>query len=77
MPSSGSPWAPTVSSHAEPESLPHLDLSNYLLIADKTGEVLTDVKNQPPRFRYHAQVTRGASGTWLVGQTAPALNEPC
>jgi hypothetical protein len=54
-----------------------LDMSNYLLVADETGEVLTDVKNRPLRFQYHATVTRGASGAWQVDQTSPALDQPC
>jgi hypothetical protein len=54
-----------------------LDMSNYLLVADETGEVLTDIKNRPDRFQYHATVTRSTSGDWLVDQTSPALDQPC
>ncbi|WP_214406239.1 hypothetical protein [Pseudonocardia lacus] len=54
-----------------------VDLSDYLLIADKTGEILTDTANQVPRFRYRAHVVKDESGRWLVNRTTPALDEPC
>jgi hypothetical protein len=54
-----------------------VDMTNYRLVADKTGEILTDVENQPAHFEYHAQVTRGGSGAWLVNQTKPELDKPC
>jgi hypothetical protein len=54
-----------------------VDLTNYLLVADGTGEVLTDVANQVPRFRYHARVVQDATDRWLVDQTSPKLDQPC
>ncbi|WP_214405764.1 hypothetical protein [Pseudonocardia lacus] len=54
-----------------------VDMTDYLLIADETGEVLTDTANQVPRFQFHAQVEQAQPGRWLVDRTRPAWDEPC
>lgn len=46
------------------------------LIADATGEVLDDLANRAPRYRFRAEVVlRGDE--WLVDRAEPALDEPC
>lgn len=54
-----------------------LDLSQYVLRADRTDELLTDTTNQVPRFRYRADIVRGPAGTWLVDRTTASVDQPC
>lgn len=54
-----------------------VDMSHFLLIADRTRKVLTDTANQVSRFQFHAQLIRDETGRWLVDQTKPAWDEPC
>ena len=53
-----------------------VDLGDSRLIADTTGEVLDDLENQVPRFRFRAEVVE-RGGRWLVDRAEPALDEPC
>jgi hypothetical protein len=54
-----------------------LDLTQYVLRADRTNELLTDTAHQAPRFRYQADVVRNPAGTWLVDRTAAHVDQPC
>lgn len=54
-----------------------VDLGESRVVSDTTGEVLNDLANRVQRFRYHAAVVLNSSGQWRVGETAPALSEPC
>jgi len=53
-----------------------VDLGDSRLIADTTGEILDDLANQVPRFRFRAEVVE-RNGRWLVDRAEPALDEPC
>ncbi|MBA2310629.1 MAG: hypothetical protein H0W01_15360 [Pseudonocardiales bacterium] len=55
-----------------------LDVRNVRLVADRTGADLGDTTNQPPRFRYRAEVIRAPNQErWLVEATKPLLDQPC
>jgi hypothetical protein len=55
-----------------------VDISDSRVVADRGGgDVLNDVENQVPRYRYRAQVVKDSTGGWLVETTAPALAESC
>lgn len=53
-----------------------IQLGDSRLIADATGEVLDDLANRAPRYRFRADVVRRGD-QWLVDRTEPALDEPC
>jgi hypothetical protein len=53
-----------------------VDLGNSRLIADTTGEVLDDLTNRVPRYRFRAEIAE-QNGRWLVDRAEPALDEPC
>lgn len=54
-----------------------IDISGSMLVADADGAVLDDQVNQPPRYRYRAEVVRDTTGRWLVETAAPSLDQPC
>ncbi|MGH3611265.1 MAG: hypothetical protein ACRDRK_01305 [Pseudonocardia sp.] len=53
-----------------------VELGDSRLIADTTEEVLDDLANRTPRYRFRAGVLL-QDGRWLVDVTNPALDEPC
>lgn len=53
-----------------------ITLGDSRLIADETGEVLDDLENRAPRYRFRADVVL-TGDRWLVERTEPALAEPC
>lgn len=53
-----------------------VELGDSRLIADTTGEVLDDLENRVPRYRFRAEVIQ-RNGRWLVDRAEPALDEPC
>lgn len=53
-----------------------VDLGDSRLVADSTGEVLDDLENQVPRYRFRAELVM-LDGRWVVERTAPSLDEPC
>lgn len=70
--------SPTVGATADDrvEIVDCVQLGDSRLIADATGEVLDDLANRAPRYRFRAEVVlRGDE--WLVDRTEPALDEPC
>ncbi|WP_143517340.1 hypothetical protein [Pseudonocardia sp. MH-G8] len=58
------------------EILDCVQLGDSRLIADATGEVLDDLANRAPRYRFRAEVVRSGD-RWLVRRTEPKLEEPC
>ncbi|WP_300007727.1 hypothetical protein [Pseudonocardia sp.] len=70
--------SPTVgnATHDRVEVVDCVQLGDSRLIADTTGEVLDDLANRVPRYRFRAEVVlRG--DVWLVDRAEPALDEPC
>jgi hypothetical protein len=65
--------APTPSVHIQDCS----DIGDSKVVADKTGEVLTDTANQQKRYRYQATVVRSPDGRWRVDSTTAEPDEPC
>lgn len=53
-----------------------VDLGNSLLVADESGEVLDDLANRVPRYRFRAEVV-STDGAWLVTSAEPRTDEPC
>jgi hypothetical protein len=53
-----------------------VDLGDSRLVADRTGEILDDLVNRVPRYRFRADVVLHGE-QWLVERTEPALDEPC
>lgn len=53
-----------------------IQLGDSRLIADATGEVLDDLVNRSPRYRFRADVVPHGGG-WIVDRTEPASDEPC
>lgn len=53
-----------------------IDLGDSRLVADRTGEVLDDLVNRVPRYRFRAELIM-LDGNWIVERTTPALDEPC
>src|SRR4051794_36940110 len=54
--------APTPSVHIQD----CIDIGESKVVADKTGEVLTDTANQQKRYRYRATAVRSQDGRWRV-----------
>ncbi|MHA6783175.1 hypothetical protein ACVGOW_19575 [Pseudonocardia saturnea] len=53
-----------------------VDLGDSRLVADSTGDVLDDLENRVPRYRFRAELVMH-DGRWVVERTAPSLDEPC
>lgn len=53
-----------------------VDLGDSRLVSDTTGDVLDDLANRVPRYRFRAELV-STNGRWLVERTVPALDEPC
>ncbi|MGD9989046.1 hypothetical protein [Pseudonocardia sp.] len=53
-----------------------VQLGDSRLVSDATGEVLDDLANRAPRYRFRAEVVRSGD-RWLVYRTEPMLEEPC
>ncbi|MBW0108379.1 hypothetical protein I4I84_06465 [Pseudonocardia sp. KRD-182] len=53
-----------------------VDLGDSRLVADSTGDVLDDLENRVPRYRFRAELVL-LDGRWVVERTAPSLGEPC
>lgn len=53
-----------------------VQLGDSRLVADATGEVLDDLANRAPRYRFRAEVVQSGD-RWLVDRTEPRLEEPC
>lgn len=53
-----------------------VDLGDSRLVADFTGDVLDDLENRVPRYRFRAEMVE-LDGRWIVERTAPSLDEPC
>lgn len=53
-----------------------VDLGDSRLVADSTGDVLDDLENRVPRYRFRAELVM-LDGRWVVERTAPSLDEPC
>jgi hypothetical protein len=58
------------------EVLDCIRLGDSRLIADATGEVLDDLANRAPSYRFRADVVLQGD-RWLVDRAEPALDEPC
>jgi hypothetical protein len=54
-----------------------LDATSTRVVADKTGESLSDTTNQTPRYHFRAHVVQDSSSRWLVQTTEPLLDERC
>ena len=54
-----------------------IDIGDSKVVADRTGEVLTDTASQKNRYKYRATVVRSQDGRWRVGSTTAEPDKPC
>lgn len=55
-----------------------IDVAGVKIVNDKTGEDVRDTANQPPRYRFEAEVVLYPNpDRWLVQKTTPHLDQPC